>query len=62
VKNGITAVPRPVRLWLDPTDRTIIGELMRDRRLGVAELGRRVKLPPPSVAEGMRRLEHQPPA
>jgi Lrp/AsnC family leucine-responsive transcriptional regulator len=57
VKNGRTAVYPSVPLSLDPTDRKIIGELMRDGRVSVAELGRRVNLSPPSVAERMRRLE-----
>lgn len=42
---------------LDATDRKIIGELIRDGRLPLAELGRRVSLSSPAVAERVRRLE-----
>src|SRR5262249_32941527 len=42
---------------LDQTDRRIIGELTQDGRLPLAELGRRVNLSPPAVAERVRRLE-----
>ena len=42
---------------LDPTDRRIIGELVEDGRISLAELGRRVSLSPPAVAERVKRLE-----
>ena len=42
---------------LDPTDRKIIGELIEDGRLPLAELGRRVSLSSPAVAERVKRLE-----
>jgi Lrp/AsnC family transcriptional regulator, leucine-responsive regulatory protein len=42
---------------LDQTDRRIIGELTHDGRLPLAELGRRVSLSPPAVAERVKRLE-----
>jgi Lrp/AsnC family leucine-responsive transcriptional regulator len=42
---------------LDDTDRRIIGELTSDGRVPLAELGRRVSLSPPAVAERVRRLE-----
>jgi Lrp/AsnC family transcriptional regulator, leucine-responsive regulatory protein len=42
---------------LDETDRRIVGELIRDGRVSFAELGRRVNLSPPSVAERVQRLE-----
>jgi len=42
---------------LDDTDRQIIGELVSDGRVPLAELGRRVSLSPPAVAERVRRLE-----
>jgi Lrp/AsnC family leucine-responsive transcriptional regulator len=42
---------------LDAVDRTIIEELQADARLKVAELGRRVSLSAPAVAERVRRLE-----
>jgi Lrp/AsnC family transcriptional regulator, leucine-responsive regulatory protein len=42
---------------LDATDRMIIGELTTDGRVPLAELGRRVSLSSPAVAERVRRLE-----
>lgn len=42
---------------LDATDRKIIGELTSDGRVSLAELGRRVSLSSPAVAERVRRLE-----
>lgn len=42
---------------LDGIDRRIIGELQGDARLRIADLGRRVGLSPPAVAERLRRLE-----
>jgi Lrp/AsnC family transcriptional regulator, leucine-responsive regulatory protein len=42
---------------LDEVDRRIVQELLGDARLRVAELGRRVGLSPPAVADRMRRLE-----
>jgi Lrp/AsnC family transcriptional regulator, leucine-responsive regulatory protein len=42
---------------LDATDRKIIGELAEDGRISNAELGRRVNLSSPAVAERVRRLE-----
>ena len=41
----------------DPTNRRIIDELQRDGRVTFAELGRRVGLSPPAVAERVQRLE-----
>jgi Lrp/AsnC family leucine-responsive transcriptional regulator len=41
---------------LDDTDRALLVELQRDARLSLAELGRRVGLSPPAVAERVRRL------
>ena len=41
---------------LDGIDRRIVAELYGDARLRVAELGRRVGLSPPAVAERLRRL------
>jgi Lrp/AsnC family leucine-responsive transcriptional regulator len=53
--------PRPERAYeprdLDGIDRRIVGELQADARLSIAELGRRVGLSPPAVADRMRRLE-----
>ena len=42
---------------LDATDRRLLEELAVDARLSMAELGRRVSLSPPSVAERVQRLE-----
>jgi Lrp/AsnC family leucine-responsive transcriptional regulator len=42
---------------IDRTDRKIIGELLEDGRISLAELGRRVNLSPPAVAERVKRLE-----
>jgi Lrp/AsnC family leucine-responsive transcriptional regulator len=42
---------------LDDTNRLLIAELQRDARLSLAELGRRVGLSSPAVAERLQRLE-----
>jgi len=42
---------------LSDIDRKIIGELSGNGRLSFAELGRRVNLSPPAVAERVQRLE-----
>jgi Lrp/AsnC family leucine-responsive transcriptional regulator len=42
---------------IDETDRKIIGELSREGRISLAELGRRVNLSSPAVAERVQRLE-----
>jgi Lrp/AsnC family leucine-responsive transcriptional regulator len=42
---------------LDVTNRRLIAELQGDARLSLAELGRRVSLSSPAVAERLRRLE-----
>ena len=41
----------------DPTNRRIVAELQADARLTLAELGRRVGLSSPAVAERLQRLE-----
>jgi Lrp/AsnC family transcriptional regulator, leucine-responsive regulatory protein len=41
---------------LDDTDRRLLAELQADARLSLAELGRRVGLSSPAVAERVRRL------
>jgi Lrp/AsnC family transcriptional regulator, leucine-responsive regulatory protein len=41
---------------MDDIDRRLVAELYGDARLRVAELGRRVGLSPPAVAERLRRL------
>jgi Lrp/AsnC family transcriptional regulator, leucine-responsive regulatory protein len=45
------------RLRVDQIDCDIISELLDDGRVSIAELGRRVKLSPPAVAERVKRLE-----
>ena len=42
---------------IDDTDRKILGELGANGRLSLAELGRRVSLSSPAVAERVQRLE-----
>lgn len=42
---------------MDALDRRIVAQLQIDARLRVVELGRRVGLSPPAVAERLRRLE-----
>jgi Lrp/AsnC family leucine-responsive transcriptional regulator len=42
---------------LDDTNRLLITELQRNARLSLAELGRRVGLTSPAVAERLQRLE-----
>lgn len=42
---------------LDPVGCRILAELQADGRVTLAELGRRVSLSPPAVAERVRRLE-----
>jgi Lrp/AsnC family leucine-responsive transcriptional regulator len=44
-------------LDLDDTNRRLLSELQRDARLSLAELGRRVGLSSPAVAERLARLE-----
>lgn len=42
---------------LDAIDRRIIAELQADARIRIAELGRRIGLSPPAVAERLHQLE-----
>jgi Lrp/AsnC family leucine-responsive transcriptional regulator len=44
---------------LDETNLRLLDELQRDGRLSLAELGRRVGLTPPAVAERLQRLERE---
>jgi Lrp/AsnC family leucine-responsive transcriptional regulator len=44
---------------LDETNRAILAELQADARLSLAELGRRVRLSSPAVAERVQRLERE---
>ena len=57
MNDGVSAPLPDDRPRLDETDRRIIGELVEDGRVALAELGRRVNLSPPAVAERVRRLE-----
>ena len=57
MNNGTAAKSVTFFPTLDDTDRRIIGELAADGRVSLAELGRRVSLSPPAVAERLRRLE-----
>jgi Lrp/AsnC family leucine-responsive transcriptional regulator len=57
VKNGLQRHSGDDLPRLDDTDRKIIGELLGDGRVSLAELGRRVSLSSPAVAERVQRLE-----
>jgi Lrp/AsnC family transcriptional regulator, leucine-responsive regulatory protein len=46
-------------LLLDETNRRLLQELQTDARLSLAELGRRVGLSAPAVAERLQRLESE---
>ena len=52
----LRGVPSNRRPPLDSTDRSLLDELQRDARVSRAELGRRVGLSPPAVAERLERL------
>jgi Lrp/AsnC family transcriptional regulator, leucine-responsive regulatory protein len=57
MKDGDMALAPTDRQALDATDRRILAELSADGRVSLAELGRRVSLSPPAVAERVGRLE-----
>ena len=57
MKVSSTRSARSFPVNLDQTDRKIIGELVTDGRLPLAELGRRVNLSSPAVSERVARLE-----
>ncbi len=57
MNNGVVAYPPTYIQRIDETDRRIIGGLLEDGRVSIAELGRRVSLSPPAVAERVKRLE-----
>jgi Lrp/AsnC family transcriptional regulator, leucine-responsive regulatory protein len=44
---------------LDAVNLRLLGELQQDARLSLAELGRRIGLSSPAVAERLQRLEHR---
>ena len=49
----------PTNQKIDPTDLALLGELQQDARVSLAELGRRVGLSAPAVADRLRRLEDE---
>ena len=53
--NGLLANEEPI----DDINRRLLAELQDDARLSMAELGRRVALSPPAVAERIQRLEQR---
>ena len=53
--NGLLANNEPI----DALNRRLLAELQADARLSMAELGRRVALSPPAVAERIQRLEQR---
>lgn len=55
-EKGIVTYASPNEL-LDAINLRLLGELRRDPRLSMAELGRRVGMSSPSVTERVRRLE-----
>jgi Lrp/AsnC family leucine-responsive transcriptional regulator len=57
MKNGLSAGSVGNRQQIDSIDEKIVGELLEDGRLPIAELGRRVNLSSPAVAERVKRLE-----
>jgi Lrp/AsnC family leucine-responsive transcriptional regulator len=57
MKNGLSRADGVILPRLDAIDRQIIGELSSDGRVSFAELGRRVSLSSPAVAERVQRLE-----
>ena len=57
MNHGLSASQPNNRQVLDPLDRRILTELSADGRMSIAELGRRVSLSPPAVAERVGRLE-----
>lgn len=57
MKSGVQTRTTTNRPRLDETDRRILGELTSDGRVSLAELGRRVSLSSPAVAERVQRLE-----
>jgi Lrp/AsnC family leucine-responsive transcriptional regulator len=52
-------IRKPMVVSLDETNSRLLEELQRDARLSLAELGRRVGLTAPAVAERLSRLERE---
>ena len=57
MNNGVSRVQTNNQQVLNQIDRRILTELSADGRMSLAELGRRVSLSPPAVAERVGRLE-----
>jgi Lrp/AsnC family leucine-responsive transcriptional regulator len=57
MKNGLSSADDSNLPRIDDIDRKILGELTRDGRVSIAELGRRVNPSSPAVAERVQRLE-----
>ena len=57
MNNGLSGKTAQDLPRLDDSDRRIISELTTDGRVSFAELGRRVSLSAPAVAERVQRLE-----
>jgi Lrp/AsnC family transcriptional regulator, leucine-responsive regulatory protein len=57
MRNGLATAGGRNLPRIDGTDRKILGELTREGRVSIAELGRRVSLSSPAVAERVQRLE-----
>ena len=57
MSKGVARLTRRDRQDFDETDHKIIGELTENARITFAELGRRVSLSSPAVAERVQRLE-----
>jgi Lrp/AsnC family leucine-responsive transcriptional regulator len=55
--NRMPTTQKPDESGLDATNRRILAQLQQDARLTLAELGRRVGLSSPAVAERVQRLE-----
>jgi Lrp/AsnC family leucine-responsive transcriptional regulator len=55
--DGLSRIKDPSSARLDDTDRRILRELAAAGRVSLAELGRRVSLSAPAVAERVQRLE-----
>jgi Lrp/AsnC family transcriptional regulator, leucine-responsive regulatory protein len=55
--SAVMVAPAAARAELDSYDTRILAELQSDARLSLAELGRRVHLSQPAVAERVRKLE-----
>ncbi len=57
MNNGLRAASSQNLPRIDDTDRKILAELTREGRIPIAELGRRINLSSPAVADRVQRLE-----